>query len=70
MGQALYEQTLMFADINKIIDEKCQIRIKEYQFCKEFNCPPYPSLSETPATIIDDFNVIQEEMIQFTSKDN
>ena len=70
MGEALYEQALMFVNMNKMIDEDSQIRIREYQFCKDFNCPPYPSLKETPANIVDDFTVIQEEMIQFSRKGN
>ena len=68
MGEALYEQALMFVNMNKMIDEDSQIRIREYQFCKDFNCPPYPSLKETPANIVDDFTVIQEEMIQFSTR--
>ena len=38
-----------------------QNRIKEYQFCKTFNCPPYPSLADTPAILVDDFFIIEEE---------
>ena len=69
MGEALYEQALMFVNMNKMIDEDSQIRIREYQFCKDFNCPPYPSLKETPANVVDDFSVIQEEMIQYSTKE-
>tara|TARA_R100000773_G_scaffold14845_1_gene13580 strand:+ start:16798 stop:17055 length:258 start_codon:yes stop_codon:yes gene_type:complete len=68
VGLALYEQSTMFADMSKLIDPECQIRIREYQFCKEFNCPPYPSLQETPADIVDEFMVIHEEMLQYRLK--
>ena len=68
MGEALYEQALMFVNMDKLIDEDSQMRIREYQFCKDFNCPPYPSLKHTPANIVDDFTVIQEEMIHFRTK--
>ena len=70
MGEALYEQALMFVNMDKLLNEECQTRIKEYQFCKDFNCPPYPSLKETPANIVDDFNIIQQEITQFSIKDN
>ena len=68
MGEALYEQALMFVNMDKLIDQDSQMRIREYQFCKDFKCPPYPSLKETPANVVDDFNVIQEEMMQFSTK--
>ena len=68
MGEALYEQALMFVNMDKLIDENSQMRIREYQFCKDFNCPPYPSLKETPAEDVDEFTIIQEEMIQFSTK--
>ena len=69
MGEALYEQALMFVNMDKLIDQDSQMRIREYQFCKDFNCPPYPSLKETPANVVDDFSVIQEEMIQYSTKE-
>ena len=68
MGEALYEQALMFVNMDKLIDENSQMRIREYQFCKDFNCRPYPSLKETPAEVVDEFTIIQEEMIQFSKK--
>ena len=69
LGEALYEQALFFVNIDKLIDQDCQLRIKEHKFCKEFNCPPYPSLKDTPANVIDEFTIIQEEINNFTSKD-
>ena len=68
VGEALYEQALMFVNMDKLIDEDSQMRIREFQFCKDINCPPYPSLKETPANVVDDFTVIQEEMMQFSTK--
>ena len=43
------------------MNEDYQDRIKEYNFAKKFNCPPYPSISTTPPNIIDDFLAIDEE---------
>ena len=62
MGEAVYTQSFFFADHSKLVDVKMQNRIKEFQFCKTFSCPPYPSLQETPAEMIDDFFIIEEEL--------
>ena len=69
VGEALYEQALMFVNIDKIVDDNHQLRIKEYRFCKNFNCPPYPSLNETPAKTIDEFLIIEEEINQYKNRD-
>ena len=61
VGEAIYEQIYFFADHGLLLDEDCQSRIIEYKFCKQFNCPPYPSLKETPPIIIDDFRIIEQE---------
>ena len=61
VGEAIYTQSFFFADHNLLLDEDCQSRITEYNFCKQFNCPPYPSLKETPPIIIDDFLIIEQE---------
>tara|TARA_R110002020_G_scaffold462445_2_gene681944 strand:+ start:801 stop:992 length:192 start_codon:yes stop_codon:yes gene_type:complete len=52
----------MFCNTSELLDRKTQIRIKEYSFCKAFSCPPYPTLQETPAEIIDDFLKIERNM--------
>lgn len=61
LGEALYTQSFFFANHDLLINTESQNRIKEYQFCKKFKCPPYPSLQNTPANIIDDFMIIDEE---------
>ena len=61
MGESLYEYSFHFVDHSLLLDEDHQDRIKEYRFCKQFNCPPYPSLKETPANIVDDFLIIDQE---------
>lgn len=61
LGEALYSQLFFFADPDLLVDSKMQDRIKEYNYCKTFNCSVYPSLYETPADIVDDFLVIEEE---------
>ena len=68
VGEAIYTQSFFFADHNLLIDEDCQDRITEYKFCKQFNCPPYPSLIDTPSNIVDDFLIIEEEVNNYTSK--
>ena len=61
LGKGLYDYSFHFADHTLLVDNKIQDRIKEYQFCKQFKCPPYPSLQETPYEVIDDFLIIEEE---------
>ena len=45
----------MFCNTSELLDRKIQNRVKEYNFCKAFSCPPYPTLKETPAKIVDEF---------------
>ena len=70
LGEALYQESLFFVNDEKLIDKDCQIRIREHQFCSQFNCPPYPSLKETPASVVDDFMIIQQEIKQYSTKEN
>lgn len=61
LGEALYMQIAFFADPNLLIDIGSQNRIKEYQFCKRFSCPPYKDMQSTPANLIDEFMIIDQE---------
>ena len=61
VGEAIYTQSFFFADHELLIDSNMQNRIKEFQFCKAFSCSYSPSLQETPANIVDDFFIIEEE---------
>ena len=62
--QSLYSSCAFFADYSLLLNSKMQDRIKEYNYCKAFSCSPYPSMMETPANIIDDFMIIEEEVNQ------
>ena len=61
VGEAIYTQSFFFTDHALLVDNTIQNRIREYQFCKQFSCLPYPSLQETPVKIIEQFSVIEEE---------
>lgn len=61
VGEAIYTQTFFFTDHALLVDNKMQNRIREYQFCKQFSCPPYSTLQETPVKLIEQFSVIEEE---------
>ena len=61
IGESIYKGTFFFVDHTLLVDQNIQNRIKEFQFCKAFTCPPYPSLAETPAIMVDDFFIIEEE---------
>ena len=43
--------------------------IKKYQICKKFNCPPYHSLQDTPASLVESFMIIDDEIQQYTLKE-
>ena len=64
IGQSLYSSCAFFADYSLLLNSKMQDRIKEYNYCKAFSCSTYPSMMETPANMIDDFMIIEEEVNQ------
>ena len=68
IGETLYLEHFFFCNTTELIDQNIQNTIKEYNFCKTFNIPPFPSLNETPAKTIDEFLLIENEIA--TSKDN
>ena len=70
LGKALHQQALFIVNEELILDQDIQLTIKKHQYRKQFNCPPYPSMIETPANVIDDFMVIEQEMTQFRNKEN
>jgi len=70
LGEALYKQSLFIANDVLFIEQKAQDKLKAYRFCKKFNCPPYPSLQETPIDTIDSFNIIDEEIEKFRNKES
>tara|TARA_B100002052_G_C15549314_1_gene448321 strand:- start:73 stop:456 length:384 start_codon:yes stop_codon:yes gene_type:complete len=69
IGEALYTQLFFFADPIHIYDEDCQNLIKKYVFCDTFNCPPYPSLQETPAELVDQFLLIKQQINNVSVKE-
>ena len=65
VGTSLYHYLPYFGDMSHFVDEESQLIIKQYNFCKTFNCPPYPSLQDTPARIIDSFMIIKQEIAEY-----
>ena len=70
IGEALYNQHFFFCDSAILYDVDCQALIKKYIFCDSFNCPPYPSLQETPADIVDNFLLIKREINKARIEEN
>ena len=70
IGETLYTEHFYFCNTNDLLDQKVQKRIKEYTYCKTFNCPPYSSLHKTPAKVIDEFMLIEKELNYLKSKDS
>ena len=62
IGEALYNQLFFFADPEQLYDADSQNLIKKFVFCDTFKCPPYPSLEETPADLVDNFLLIKQEI--------
>ena len=62
VGEALYTQLFFFADPRELYNPDCQNLIKKFVYCDTFNCPPYPSLQETPADLVDNFLLIKQEI--------
>ena len=62
VGEALFTQHFFFANPEQLYNQECQNLIKKYIYCDTFNCPPYPSLEETPAEFVDNFLLIKKEI--------
>ena len=69
IGEALYNQLFFFADPEQLYNQKCQNLIKKFIYCDTFNCPPYPSLEETPADLVDSFLLIENVINKANRKD-
>ena len=68
-AEAIYSEHFFFCNTAELLDEDIQLTIKEYNYCKAFNTPPFESLDKTPANIVDDFLQIENIMKQ-KHKDN
>ena len=70
ISEQLYVEHFFFCNTLELLDRKIQLRIKEYNYSKAFNCPPYPSIINTPAKVIDDFLEIEYIMINIKKENN
>ena len=70
VGDTLYTEHFYFCNTNDLLDVNVQQRIKEYSYCKAFSTPPYPSLQQTPAKVVDEFMLIEKELNYLKSKDS
>ena len=61
LGQALYTQAAFFVGYQVLLSFDAQKLIKDYLFCKTFNCPPNRSLEETQDQLKNDFLIIDNE---------
>ena len=61
VGETLYVEHFFFCNTSELLNQEAQMTIAKYNFCKAFNCPPYPSLDETPAKLFEDFMKINKE---------
>ena len=70
ISETIYSEHFFFCNTSELLDAKIQQRIKEYNYCKAFNCPPFPSLDKTPAKVVDDFLEIENIMLKITKENN
>ena len=61
-ADAIYSEHFFFCNTEELLDEDIQLTIKEYNYCKTFNTPPFGSLDKTPAYVVDDFLKIEQIM--------
>ena len=62
IGETLYIEHFFFCNTSELIDKEAQMIITKFNFCKTFNCPPFPSLDQTPAQLVEDFMKIEYEL--------
>lgn len=65
IGQSLYHQHFFFANTQDVICSKSQSMIKEYLYSVASSTPPFRSIQETPASYIDQYMIIKEEIDQY-----
>ncbi len=70
ISETIYSEHFFFCNTFELIDKNIQQRIKEYNFCKSFSVPPYPSLNDTPAKVVDDFLEIEYIMSNIKKEKN
>ena len=68
ISKTIYTEHFFFANTSELLDSKIQQRIKEYNFCKAFSVPPFPSLNDTPARVVDDFMEIEHIMLNIAKE--
>ncbi len=66
----IWELLHIFASPAAFIEEKYQDLIKMYRYCKAVSCPPYASINDTPANIMDAFLIIEQEVNEWRQHAN
>ena len=69
VGESLYAEHFFYANSTDLVDEKAQVFIKEFQYCKDSNTPPFPSLKDTPADFIDKWDIVKNEILHLTRQE-
>tara|TARA_Y100000401_G_C8323093_1_gene226577 strand:+ start:2559 stop:2834 length:276 start_codon:yes stop_codon:yes gene_type:complete len=62
IGEMLWASLPFFANVSKLLTSKMQLTIQKFRYCELTNTPPHPCLNSTPATVIDDFTTISDEI--------
>lgn len=62
VGEAIYYDSFSFANHSDIVDAESQALIKGYLYCKETGTSPFDNLMTTPASFVDKYMIIRDEL--------
>jgi hypothetical protein len=62
IGESCYFESLYFANNSDLIDPDSQSMIKTYLYTRESFTPPFQDLNSTPASFIDQFMIVRNEL--------
>lgn len=62
LGEAVFYESLYFANNSDLVDTESQAMIRSYLYSKESNTPPFATIQDTPADYIDKWVIIRDEL--------
>ena len=62
LGEAVFYESLYFANNSDFVDTESQAMIRSYLYSRESNTPPFATLQETPADFIDKYMIVRDEL--------
>ena len=62
VGEAVFYESLEFANSSALVDTDSQVLIKAFLYCTRTSTPPFKDLSSTPSNFVDQFMIIDQEL--------